>query len=448
MAIDPAFRAAPFLGESSQDPIEFARRQKTLKNAAQMKKDKEIEQNTAKGLEKLMLDIKGWEDQKGFQEVMSSYNKNISAFMDLSKKGLNLTAPKTETEILAFKKLNEEHEKTKQLLDTWNRNKESVDLFNTMIKQDAAKPESDRKLDYEASRLNLEKQLTGNNIQDRNLNLENLLVFKPELGDVHKFVADNMEFITKPDVVTTPEVDQATGTTINRTREVVTPEVAKAQETDLRKLFKTAPTPIKSAVKIQKEKDPNSSLNIMTDEDYFVSMYNPKFKEKMIDKATGKGGGFYIDFLGSRSPIEAGTLRPEALVYGTESIPNTYVFKPTTKPLVVPLGKSTQQFVFNKWIPPYVEGGTAEATLYAYDPASDSFIFNTTSSNNSTAVKNDTAIRVPRSEIGDQADNVPIMKDGKKTTLKEVYGPKQTVKKKLPVQWSQGLYTGSKNKTK
>ena len=442
--IDPAFQAAPFLGDSSHDPVAFARSQKMMKNQAQMRKARETDENTAKGLEKLMLDIKGWEDEKGFSEVMSSYNKNINAFMDMSKKGLDLTSPKTEADIMAFNRLQQEHAKTKQLLDTWDRNKKAVDLFDTMIKQDAAKPESERKLDYESSRLNLEKQLSGN-IQDRNLNLESLLVFKPEIGDVHKYVSGNMQFITKPDNITTYETDPDTGQSISRTREVITPEVAKAQEQDYRKLYNTADKAIKTTVKMQRENDPNPSLNIMSDEDYFVAMYNLKFKEKMIDKAAGgSGGGFNINFLGSRSPISAGRIRPEALVYGDVSMPNTYIFEATTKPLEVPLGEKTMQFIFNKWSPPFVKGGTVEATLYAYDPASDSFIFNTTSTSNSTAVKNNTAIRVPRSEIGDQADELRVEVDGEIKKLKDLYGAMQATKKKLPVTWSQGVYTGSK----
>ena len=446
MAIDPAFKAAPFLGESSQDPIEFSRRQKTLKNAAQMRKDKEIEQNTAKGLEKLMLDIKGWEDEKGFREVMDSYNKNISTFMDLSKRGLNLASPRTETEIMAFKKLNEEHEKTKQLLDTWNRNKEAVDLFNTMVKQDAAKPESERKLDYESSRVNLEKQLTGT-IQQRNLNLENLLVFKPELDDVHKFVKDNMAFITKPDVVSTPEVDPTTGATINRTREVVTPEVAKAQETDLRKLYKSAPQPIKNAVKDQKSKDSDPSLKIMSDEDYFVSMYNPKFKEKMIDKATGSGGGLNISFLGTKTTMEPGRERKEPLNYGDKTFSGVYEFQ-TSKPLRIPLGASGSEIFMGKTWKPLTGGGDVEGTLAFYDAPTDKFIFRTTQAGAAPFVMNNMTVAVPRDVIGDQADDLPIEVGGQVKKLKDVFGAKQTVKKKLPVQWSQGLYTGSKNKTK
>lgn len=444
MAIDPAFRAAPFLGESSQDPIEFARRQKTLKNAAQMKRDKEIEQNTAKGLERLMLDIKGWEDQKGFQEVMSSYNKNISAFMDLSKKGLNLTAPKTETEILAFNKLQEEHKKTVQLLNTWDRNKKATDLFNEELKQNPDK------YDLPKSRANLEKQLEENDIETRNLNLENLLVRKPDIGNVWKWYKSIEDQIPKLDEVGSSYVDE-NGVTHTTTTRQQDPKKQEEIYKSIRQKFQYAPEDVKEAVKNQGELNKGKEPVGFTDEDRIIAMIAPEYQQKFIDKpsGSGSGGGFNINFLGSKSPIEAGELRPEALIYGDLQMPNTYIFKPTSKPLEVPLGNDAKQFVLGQWIPQYGKGGgTAEATLYAYDPVSDTFIFNTTSTSNSTAVKNNTAIRVPRSEIGNQADNLPIMKDGKKTTLKEVYGPKQVTKKKLPVQWSEDVYLPGKGKSK
>ena len=446
--IDPAFQAAPFLGESSHDPIEFARNQKFIKNQAQMRKARENDESTAKGLEKLMLDIKGWEDEKGFQEVMSSYNKNIDAFMQLSKKGLNLTSPKTESELIAFKKLNEEHNKTKQLLDTWERNKKAVDLFDSMVKADAAKPESERKLDYESSRLNLEKQLSGN-IQDRNLNLENLLVFKPELGDVHKYVSSNMQFITKPDVITEPYTDPATGQTISRTREVITPEVAKAQEKDLRGLYNTAAKPIKTAVRTQRENDPNPSLNVMSDEDYFVAMYNPKFKEKMIDKAAGKGGGLNISFLGQRTAMEPGRQRKEPLNYGDQTFTSTYEFQ-STKPLKIPLGASGSEIFMGKKWQPLTGGGDVEGTLSYYDSNTDKFIFRTTQAGAAPFVMNNMTIAVPREVIGEQADELPIEVNGEIKKLKDVYGSKQVTKKKIeiPGGWSQDVYLPGKGKSK
>ena len=85
--IDPAFQAAPYLGDSSHDPIQFARRQNLQKFQAQKQKYEETQRNTARGLENLMVDIKGWEDQQGFKEIMAEQDKIMNGFLDLSRKG-------------------------------------------------------------------------------------------------------------------------------------------------------------------------------------------------------------------------------------------------------------------------------------------------------------------------------------------------------------------------
>src|SRR4030042_6276689 len=96
--IDPAFQAAPFLGESSHDPIEFVRRHNLAKYQATKIRQEEIRRNTAEGLDKLMVDLKGWEDQQGFKEIMADQDKVFRGFLEMSRKGMNLTSPRTPDE--------------------------------------------------------------------------------------------------------------------------------------------------------------------------------------------------------------------------------------------------------------------------------------------------------------------------------------------------------------
>ena len=440
--IDPAFQAAPFLGESSHDPIEFSRRQKTIKNQAQIKKDKENEQNTAEGLQKLMLDIKGWEDEKGFQEVMSSYNKNIDAFMQLSKEGLNLTSPKTESELIAFKKLGEEHKKTVQLLDTWERNKKGVDLFNAELKQNPDK------YDLTKSRANLEKQLKENAIEGRNLNLENLLVRKPDLGNVWKWYKSIEDQIPKLDLVGSSYVDE-NGITHTTTTQKQDSKKQEEQYKAIRRLFQYAPDDVKEAVKYQGELAKGKEPFGFTDEDRVIAMIAPEYQEKFIDKPSGKGGGLSISFLGQKTNMDPGRQRKEPLNYGDKTFTSTYEFQ-STKPLKIPLGAAGSEIFMGKTWQPLTGGGDVEGTLSYYDSNTDKFIFRTTQAGAAPFVMNNMTIAVPREVIGEQADELPIEVNGEVKKLKDVYGTKQVTKKKIeiPGGWSQGVYTGSKNKTK
>jgi hypothetical protein len=420
--INPAFQAAPFLGESSHDPIEFQRRHNLAKYQMAKLRNDQIQENTAKGLSNLMLDLKGWEDQEGYKEIVADHDKVINAFLELSKKGLNLTSPKTSQELLAYKAITQKQQEIKQKVDTWNQQKGVYDMMKKTIEADAAKPSGDQRIDAEASYKNIQDVLKSNSIMDRNGKLQNMLVLKPEIGDVHKYVNDNMKFITQPEIITEPYNDPVTGQTISKTREVMSPENEKKREVDLRNLFKTAPEPVLNAVKATKAKD--KTLDVMSDEDYFVSMYDPKYKEKMVDKLSGTGGGLNINFLGQKTTMSPGRQRKEPLNYGNQTFTSPYEFS-STKPIRVPLGAQGSEIFMGKDWSPLTGGGDVEATLSFYDSNTDKFIFRTTQAGAAPFVMNNMTIAVPRSVIGDQADDLPIEVNGKVEKLKDVYGSKK-----------------------
>jgi hypothetical protein len=433
--IDPAFQAAPYLGDSSQDPIAFTRNHNLTKYRAAKQRSDELKKSTQEGLENLMLNLKGWEDQEGFSEIMARQDKALKLFTDLSKKGLNLTSPKTSQEIEAYRTINNYHAETKQKVDEWNRQKDVIDLITQASKQDSLKPESERKIDQEATRLNIDKALKGKSISDRKLHIEKLLVFKPEIGDVHKYVADNMEFITKPEIVTEPYNDPVSGQIINKTREVSTPQNEKQREQDLRKLFKTAPEPVKTAVKTQKEKETDSTLNVMNDEDYFISMYDPKFKEKFIDKASGQGGGFAINLFGQKVKSQPAIKNNNNVKLGDRDYNEHYDFN-ISKPLIgVNLSDlGAEVYDGGKWTPASKEGGLVNAQMNFYDPKTDSFIFTTTSDGMDAGVFKAQTFSVPRANLGKEVDDLPIKKDdGKTGKLKDIYGKEPAGAKKLPL---------------
>ena len=125
--IDPAFQAAPVL-QDEYNPVEFAREAHQEKFQLQKAKYEEQQKATVEGLDKLMLNIKGWEDKSGFQELLGRQQKAIDGFMSLSRKGMNLVNPKTTEEVMAYKALNDYHSQTKQLADQWQEQKTAYDV--------------------------------------------------------------------------------------------------------------------------------------------------------------------------------------------------------------------------------------------------------------------------------------------------------------------------------
>ena len=83
--IDPAFQAAPIL-QDSYNPVAFQQNLQQEKFQAQKNKQEQQDKNTAEGLDKLMLNLKGWEDQAGFKELLGRQDNAMNGFMALSRK--------------------------------------------------------------------------------------------------------------------------------------------------------------------------------------------------------------------------------------------------------------------------------------------------------------------------------------------------------------------------
>jgi hypothetical protein len=432
--IDPAFQAAPFLGESSHDPIEFARRQNLQKFQAQKRKYEETQKNTAQGLENLMVEIKGWEDQEGFKEIMGEQDKIMNGFLDLSRKGLNLVSPKTTQEIMAYKAVTDAHEKLKQKVDTWNTQKGVYDMVKKAIEADSAKPPDDQRIDKEATLSRMQDVLKSKSIYERGAGLQNLIITKTQFGDVIKKIIASKDFFEKPTqtqvIVNNPETGQ------NEVRLVENITAAQEKENIKRAgiMYEGLDESFKSTITKQKEKESltDESVNMMSDKDYFTTFAVPTYKKRFLEKPTGKSGaGFAINFGGRKIAMEPGRFKPEPVPYGDKVYTGAYTFPQTTKSLTVPVGSGgSEQFTGQAWAP--IKEGTIEATLYLYDPATDEFVFNTTSNQNAPWVQNNKPVSIPRSVIGEEADDIPIEKDGKIMKLKDVYGTKKQVKKELP----------------
>ena len=76
-----------------------------------------------------------------------------------------------------------------------------------------------------------------------------------------------------------------------------------------------------------------------------------------------------------------------------------------------------------KWEKVTDAGGLVSAQLNFYDPKTDSFIFTSTSDSQEAGVYRKQIFSVPRERLGDQAGDLPIIKDdGKAGKLKDIYG--------------------------
>jgi hypothetical protein len=438
-SIDPAFQAAPFLGESSHDPIEFTRRHNLAKYQQAKQREEQIQKNTAEGLDKLMVDLKGWEDQKGFKEIMDDQDNVLNTFLDLSRKGMNLMSPRTSDEAMMYKAITDAHSKIKQKVDTWNQQKNTYDMARKAIETDAQLPESEQKIDHDASYKNMQDILSTNDIYGRSGKLQNMLVKRVEYGDVIKAVTDNKSFFNQPTETQVVVPNPVTGQNEIKMQSTMEPEKEKENQKRLGIMYEGFDQKYKNTIKKQRENDPDPNLNIMSDKDYFISSFSLPYKEKFIEKTTGTGGGgLNFNFLGTQAKVTPGELHKNDNIYGGRNYNERYDFT-ATKTFKVPTTGGYQHDSDpnpakgdDGWHE--IKGGDdVEAELRFYDPKTDMLIFRSGQSAQNPWVQNNTTFAVPRKNVPD-AEKLPIKIDGKIKQLKDVL-PKEetTTPKKLPL---------------
>jgi len=434
--IDPAFQAAPNLGASSYNPIEFARRQKLQKFQIQRKRDEEKAANIAKGLDDLMLDLKGWEDQDGFKEIMADQDRVLKGFLDISKKGLNLVSPRSTQELMAYKAINEEHAKIKQKVDTWQQQKSIYDLYTKAIEQDSLLPSDQQKINKEATMANIQKVLKSKGIIERGTGLQNLIVTNPDKVDLIKEITSKKGFYEQPTQTQVIVPNPETGQSEIQLVEQLTPDQEKENVRRAGIHYEELDPSYKDAVTKLRESDLDPRFNVMSNRDYFATIAVPQYKEKFLQKPTGSGGGgINFNFLGAQAKITPGEHQTNDRKYADRNYNDRYDIT-STKPFTVPINEA-EYFGGEKrileggretggWKPITEGGGDVEAVMLFYDPNTDVIMFRLTQDSRYPYLKNNTTISVPRKNLA-KADDLPIrLPNGKVGTLKDIAGTKSS----------------------
>ena len=428
--INPEFQAAPFLGASSHDPIEQLRRHGQGKLDILKKRREEQEARTAAGLKNLLIEVKGWEDQKGFEEIMNDRQKIIDTFLEYSRQGMNLTTPKTAEEITLSKGLSQALARVQQKVDVWNQQKVKYDFYTKQMDQ----PGAEERIYMDETKTNIANVLNTKSILERGTMLDGLLALKPDVNAVAEYAKQNEGRVYKPPVISTSYYNPDTGQTETREETVDNESEQKLVLESRKEIYRTSPEEVKKGLKeirrVNAKIDEKLGLDLLEDDEYYAQLFDYKYREKIIDKSLKSGGGFglSIDFLGGKQGI--GKLRQEPIYLGRETqrtFMNIYQF-PIAKSVRFPLNNNVEMLINDEW-EKYSGTGYLEGELQWYDPSSDSFLFRTTQASNDPYVPNNTTVLVPRDVLGSDADNLKIQTAEGIKTLKEKYGPLKKIKK-------------------
>lgn len=285
--LDPAFQAAPYLGDSSHDPLEFSRRNNLAKYKYALSQQEERKKDFDKGLKDLNMEIKSWEDNQGFDEINKDLENIRDKYVEYSGQGLNLASPSTTAERRIYKGIAGAMDRIKFKHDVWQRQKEQVVNAQKLIDQELAKPEEERDIDTEAVKSNIEDLMKTPGVLQRNEKMANLVVNKARPVDISKYF---MESIPKAvpgtdKLVKEWSMDPTTGKFIKSTWEGVAPARAKK---GILQVYDNAPKNIKNAVDKAYDTDPEKG--VMSKDEWVVNRFMPQYGEKR-DKTSGGGSG-------------------------------------------------------------------------------------------------------------------------------------------------------------
>jgi hypothetical protein len=441
--IDPGFQAAPFLGESSHDPIEFTRRHNLAKFQTEKAKAKEVADTTAKGLDELALDLKDLYNEKGIDEVLKDSAQTKEAFIKLQKSGINVFNPTSPLEIKAYQTFLKKQEETIKKVDVIKANKAIIELQGKAAFEDSKLPEDKQIYDQAAYRANLDaaKKAEGGVIETKGI-FDNLLVKKPQIGDMYEYSRKNKDRFPVLDTTQEEYIDPETNETRTRMVSQWTPEKIAEARAVAKQMYQEAPEEIKRSVELNQERirkaDPKSLLALATPEEFYIDSTLPQEAQKFSDKTKGTGGGINFNFLGTQTKITPGELHTNDQQYGGRNYNQRYDFS-ATKTFKVPTSGGFQHDSDpdptkkdDGWHA-ITGGDDVEAELRFYDPKTDMLVFRATATAQNPWVQNNTTFAVPRKNVPD-AEKLPIMVNGKKTELKSIL-PKEdpNAKKILPL---------------
>ncbi len=433
--IDPAFQAAPYLGDSSHDPLEFTRRHAMIKYQAKVKREEEAERNIARGLDLLAVDLKGWDDKEGFAEIQARQDKAYKMYMNLATKGVNFVTPKTTADVTAYKALTDFQAETRQLADIRNNHKGLLDLVEKAVKEDSLKPEEEQKIDVEATRANMITALKDNTLTGRDKLMNNLLVPKVQVGDVVKQVIADKGFYIPPTQrqIVTPNPE----TGVNETTFVEDMPEGDVKENVRRAGVRYAglTEAMKKGVRQMREAETDPVLKVMQDKDYYATLAVPTYRKKFLEKTTGTGGGLGITLFGQKVTTPPAIKNNNVIRLGDRDYTEHYDFNIKTPLIGISMSDlGAEVYEGDRWIPASKEGGLVTAQLNFYDPKTDSFIFTSTASGMEAGVWKSQTFSVPRANLGKEVDNLKIKKDdGKIGKLSDVYNQVSSTTKKLPL---------------
>jgi len=169
--------SAPVL-QDTYNPVEFVQHIKDRQFQIQKELYEQRQKNTAEGMKKYSLEIEGWEDQIGYNELIEKINTIQDVYLKGTKLGMNLISPSTSDELKLYEFLNDAMDDVKYKYSVWQSQKNSYRAAEKIIIDQIIKNESERTINIDSTRANMRTLLNTPGILNRSKITENLIVPK------------------------------------------------------------------------------------------------------------------------------------------------------------------------------------------------------------------------------------------------------------------------------
>ena len=451
--IDPAFVSAPYYGGSSYDPIQAVKEIKATNNQSGLARQKKLQEDTEKGLKELTMDIKGWSDQQGSDEITKELEETQAKYVELGTQGMNLYRPNSMAERKVAKAFRTKMNDLKQKHAVWQEEKMIAEAAEKFYRDQEQLPQEEQTADFEAGIKAMEDwKSTEGGILERRKKMKGLIVTKARPEDIGAYF-DKQIGIALPGLDANQDNVSTDPTTGQTTIKGWAGMDATRLEAGIKKVvngIKNAPDNIQNAINNAYEKAKGET--VLSKDEWVRENFVPLYPEKTTTSIRGGsgGGGIELNFLGKKTTMKPGTLQTNPRTYGSGDEGRTYTSYyefDTDDVFTIPLGKSgASTWVTNAWLPAE-GGGDVEGKLLFYDSNRDEFVFRTTQASIFPFSTNNQTVAVPRANLGDQVDELPIEVDGVTKKLKDVYGSGPEVKMIGGVDYRDNTLSKGKSKT-
>jgi len=451
--IDPAFISAPYYGGSSYDPIQAVKEIKATNNQSGLARQKKLQEDTEKGLKELTMEIKGWSDQQGSDELTKELEETQAKYIELGTQGMNLYRPNSMGERKVAKAFRTKMNNLRQKHAVWQEEKMIAEAAEKFYREQEELPPEEQIADFEAGMKALEDwKSTKGGILERRKKMKGLIVTKARPEDIAAYFDKQISNVlpgldaNQDNVNTDPETGQ---TTIKGWQGMD----AARLEAGIKKVVngvKNAPQNIQNAINNAYEKAKGDT--VLSKEEWVRENFVPLYPEKTTTSIRGGsgGGGLEFNFLGKKTTMKPGTLQTNPRPYGSgdqgRTYTNYYEFDSKEK-FKIPLGQSGSSYFMGQGWLPLEGGGDVEGEIIFYDSNRDEVVFRTSQSGVAPFTMNNMTIAVPRANLGNGVDDLPIVVDGVTKKLKDVYGAGPEVKTIGGVDYRDNTSSKGKSKT-